>query len=178
MRLLYATTDGQSRLIATRIAQKLAKYGIQSTPLDLAVNASPPLDLTPDEPVIIVAALRYGFHLPEADRFLNAIKKKRLTNPLVLLSVNLVARKPGKRTVKGNPYLRRWLKRRKVTPVLAEAIAGRLDYPIYNRFDRFMIRFIMTITGGPTDPKTAVEFTDWEQVDAIAAKIASLRKRN
>ncbi|MDD5585810.1 MAG: menaquinone-dependent protoporphyrinogen IX dehydrogenase [Alphaproteobacteria bacterium] len=176
MHILYATTDGQSRQIALRISQKLAGYGIKTTPKDLAAEPPSLSGLKPNEPVVVVAALRYGFHLPEADKFIKAFQKAHLPNPLILLSVNLVARKPGKRTAKGNPYLRRWLKRRKVTPVLAEAIAGRLDYPRYNWFDRLMIRLIMTFTGGPTDPATTVEFTDWDQVDGIAERIGKIGK--
>ena len=30
-----------------------------------------------------------------------------------------------------------------------------------------MIRFIMLLTGGPTDPATVVEFTDWQRVEAF-----------
>ncbi len=50
--------------------------------------------------------------------------------------------------------------------------AGKLDYPKYGPFDRFMIRFIMWITKGPTDPTTVVEFTDWQQVEAFG-RVAS-----
>jgi menaquinone-dependent protoporphyrinogen oxidase len=34
-----------------------------------------------------------------------------------------------------------------------------------------MIRLIMWITGGPTDPKRVVEFTDWRQVEAFGRVI-------
>jgi menaquinone-dependent protoporphyrinogen oxidase len=35
-----------------------------------------------------------------------------------------------------------------------------------------MIRLIMTMTGGPTDPATVIEYTDWGQVDAFADDLA------
>jgi menaquinone-dependent protoporphyrinogen oxidase len=35
---------------------------------------------------------------------------------------------------------------------------------MYGFLDRTMIRFIMWMTKGPTDPNTNVEFTDWDQV--------------
>jgi menaquinone-dependent protoporphyrinogen oxidase len=35
-----------------------------------------------------------------------------------------------------------------------------------------MIRFIMWLTKGPTDPATVVEFTDWARVDAFARRVA------
>jgi menaquinone-dependent protoporphyrinogen oxidase len=36
-----------------------------------------------------------------------------------------------------------------------------------------MIRFIMWMTKGPTDPNAVVEFTDWEAVDALGHKIGA-----
>jgi menaquinone-dependent protoporphyrinogen oxidase len=51
---------------------------------------------------------------------------------------------------------------------------GKLNYPAYGVLDRLMIRLIMKITGGPTDPATVVVFTDWEQVDDFARVIAGL----
>jgi menaquinone-dependent protoporphyrinogen oxidase len=66
------------------------------------------------------------------------------------------------------------LKRRRITPAIAAAVAGRLDDPSYRWYDRAMIRLIMRITGGPTDPRTTIEYTDWQQVDSIADAIAAL----
>jgi menaquinone-dependent protoporphyrinogen oxidase len=37
-----------------------------------------------------------------------------------------------------------------------------------------MIRFIMLITDGPTDPSTVIEYTDWGQVEAFAHRIARM----
>ena len=53
--------------------------------------------------------------------------------------------------------------------------AGKLDYPRYGFFDRQMIRLIMWMTKGPTDPKAVVEFTDWAKVDAFAHEVCAVR---
>lgn len=126
----------------------------------------------PAEPIIVVAAVRYGKHLAEAEQFLTHYKVLTVPPPLVLLSVNLTARKPGKDTAEGNVYLRKAIKRHGLKPALAAAIAGRLDYARYSWLDRQMIRFIMVLTGGPTDPHTNIEYTDWDKLDALAARIA------
>jgi menaquinone-dependent protoporphyrinogen oxidase len=34
-----------------------------------------------------------------------------------------------------------------------------------------MIRLIMFITKGPTDPKAVIEFTDWQQVESFGRLI-------
>jgi menaquinone-dependent protoporphyrinogen oxidase len=174
MLLVYATRDGQARRIAAHIAARLAERGIAAPPHDLAVALPAPADLTAVRLVVVVAAVRYGRHLPEAERFLATYRAWRRPVPLVFVSVNLTARKPGRDTEAGNQYLRKSMARHRLQPVLAAAVAGRLDYPRYGWLDRLMVRFIMKLTGGPTDPKICVEFTSWQAVDRIASRIADL----
>jgi menaquinone-dependent protoporphyrinogen oxidase len=175
MLFFYATRDGQSRRIAERIAARLRERGIAAAPQDLATVAPSPAQLGGAPLLILVAAIRYGKHLPEAQRLLEAYSSSPSPPPLVFASVNLTARKPGKDTQEGNAYLRTAIARHRLRPVLAAAIAGRLDYSLYRWFDRQMIRFIMLLTGGPTDVRTRVEYTDWEKVDKLAWQIAELQ---
>lgn len=174
MHILFATRDGQSRRIAERIALRLTAIGVDPRLMDLG-NARPtPNDLKSGEPIIVLAAVRYGKHLPEAEQFLADYKRLASPPPLVLLSVNLTARKPGKDTAEGNVYLRKLIHRHGLKPALAQAIPGRLDYARYTWLDRQLIRFIMVLTGGPTDPTACVEYTVWDKVDALADRIAEL----
>lgn len=174
MEIFYATRDGQSRRIAERIANRLADHGISALPHDLVgVRVTPP-SLAAARLVVVVAAVRYGRPLPEADQFLASYRTLRDPPQLVLLSVNLTARKPGKDTVEGNAYLRKSIARHRLAPALALAIAGRLDYSRYGWLDRQLIRFIMKLTGGPTDPTTCIDFTPWDVVDDVALRIAAL----
>jgi menaquinone-dependent protoporphyrinogen oxidase len=174
MELFYATRDGQSQRIAERIADRLADHGIRALPQNLASALPPPISLAATRLVVVVAAVRYGRPLPEADQFLASYRALRDPPPLALLSVNLTARKPGKDTIEGNVYLRKSIARHRLVPVLALAIAGRLDYSRYGWLDRQLIRFIMKLTGGPTDPAVCVDFTPWDVVDDVALKIAAL----
>ncbi len=174
MLLCYATRDGQARRIAAHIAARLADSGIAAPLHDLAEALPAPAALAAASLVAVVAAVRYGRHLPEADRFCAAYRALPAPAPLVFVSVNLTARKPGKDTAEGNQYLRKLLARHRLAPVLAAAVAGRLDYPRYGWLDRQMIRLIMKLTGGPTDPASCVEFTCWPDVDRIAARIVAL----
>ncbi|MEF1282361.1 flavodoxin domain-containing protein, partial [Vibrio fortis] len=52
--------------------------------------------------------------------------------------------------------------------------AGALYYPRYNFFDRTMIRFIMTMTGGETDTSKEVEYTNWQKVSLFTEKLKNL----
>lgn len=174
MELFYATRDGQSRRIAERIADRLADRGISTVPHDLAGVTFAPSSLEAARLIVVVAAVRYGRPLPEADQFLARYRTLRAPPQLVLLSVNLTARKPGKDTVEGNAYLRKSIAKHRLAPAFALAIAGKLDYSRYGLLDRQLIRFIMKLTGGPTDLATCIEFTPWEVVDDVARRIAAL----
>ena len=175
--LYYATHDGQSRRIAEHISRRLAESEIIAPPQDVAAMAPTQADLATASVVVLVAAVRYGRHLPEADRFLAAYRSLNSPPPLAFASVNLTARKPDKTTATGNAYVRKLIARYRFTPALAVAFAGRLDYRRYSWRDRQIIRFIMLLTQGPTDPDTCVEYTSWPAVDEFAAGVANLHRR-
>ena len=171
--IFVATRDGQSERIAQQISRQISSRGIEVLLQVLSLQS--PHDRTLDAfLVVVVAAVRYGRHLPEAETFLALFNKNRSPPPLVLLSVNLTARKEGRQSATGNPYLRKAIDRHELAPVAAFAIAGRLDYPKYRWFDRQMIRLIMAMTGGPADGISTIEFTNWAQVDSVAGEIATL----
>jgi menaquinone-dependent protoporphyrinogen oxidase len=177
MQLFYATRDGQAQRIAERIASRLAGRGILTAPQNLAHAPADPESLQAARMAVVVAAVRYGRPLPEAERFLARFQTLREPPPLVLLLVCLTARMPGKDTAEGNSYLRKLIARRRLSPVLALAIAGRLDYARYSWLDRQLVRLIMMLTDGPTDPKTCIEYTRWDVVDNVALRIAELSGR-
>lgn len=174
MLLYFATHDGQSRLIANRIAARLTAKGKAVTPIDLENNFPEASKLAAARAIVLVAAVRYGRHLTIADRLMALCRNLSPSVPLAVASVSLAARMPEKRTAEGNPYLRKWLAHHKLKPALAIAFAGRLDYPRYGWLDRQLIRLIMTMTGGPADPTTQIEYTNWDEVDAFAGRIAAL----
>jgi menaquinone-dependent protoporphyrinogen oxidase len=171
MFIFYATRDGQARRIATHISDRLAEQGIRAAPRDLATGVPTPAELAHNPLIVLVASVRYGRHLPEAGRLLAAYGKMSSPPPLAVASVNLTARKAGKCGADTNPYLRKLIGRYAIKPALAAAFAGRLDYPRYGWVDRQVIRFIMLLTGGPTDPATSLEYTSWGAVDEFASRI-------
>jgi menaquinone-dependent protoporphyrinogen oxidase len=175
--LCYATRDGQAKKIALHVVARLAEKGIAVMPCDLATDPPSAAELAAASLVAAVLAIRYGKHLPQSARLLEALSACASPPPLVLASVCLTARKPGKDTAEGNVYLRKFIARNRLKPVLATAFAGRLAYPGYRWFDRLAIRFIMWVTGGPTDPSVTVEFTDWAKVDKFADDIAALHAK-
>jgi menaquinone-dependent protoporphyrinogen oxidase len=173
IRTFVATRDGQSERIAQQICRQIKSRGIEVSLRLLPLES--PLDRGLDVSlVVVVAAVRYGRHLPEAEAFLALFNKNRSPPPLVLVSVNLTARKEGRQSATDNPYLRKSIERHELAPLAAFAVAGRLDYPKYRWFDRQMIRLIMAMTGGPTDGVSTIEYTNWGQVDSIVGEITTI----
>jgi menaquinone-dependent protoporphyrinogen oxidase len=171
--IFYASHDGQTRRIVEALASHLAGTGATLGVHDLA-DGEPSVVPGSAEVTVLAAPIRYGRPLPIADRFLRRIAPLIDQRRFALVLVSLSARKPGRDTPAGNPPLRRWMARRGVDPAIARAVAGRLAYPDYTWYDRAMIRLIMTISKGPTDPTLTVDFTDWRAVETLAAEIAAL----
>lgn len=170
--IIYATTDGQTRKICHRLQQLIEQEGHHVTAV--SIQEEPQIDVSSFDKIVIGASIRYGKHSPLITTF---IEKNRLlleSKPNAFFSVNVIARKAGKNKPEQNPYLQKFLKRIAWKPRELAVFAGKIDYPSYRFIDRFMIRLIMWMTKGPTDPKAIVEFTDWEQVDSFGRTVSAM----
>jgi menaquinone-dependent protoporphyrinogen oxidase len=167
--ILYSTTDGHTRKICSRLQQVIEQQGHEVTLV--SVDNESQADLQTFDKIVIGASIRYGKHSPRITDFINRNKRLLDSKPNAFFSVNIVARKPEKNQPDTNPYLRKFLKQIAWQPRELAVFAGKLEYPKYSFFDRLMIRLIMFITKGPTDPKAVIEFTDWQQVEAFGRVI-------
>ncbi|MDD2852831.1 MAG: menaquinone-dependent protoporphyrinogen IX dehydrogenase [Desulfuromonadaceae bacterium] len=170
--IIYSTTDGQTRKICHRLQQVIEQLGHQIK--SISIQEEPQIDVTTFDKIVIGASIRYGKHSPQ---IINFIEKNRLlleSKPNAFFSVNVVARKAEKSKPEQNPYLQKFLKQISWKPRELAVFAGKIDYPSYRFIDRFMIRLIMWMTKGPTDPKAIVEFTDWEQVDSFGRTVSTM----
>jgi len=169
--LLYSSTDGQTRRIAERIKKR---FDALEQPLQvLSVE-----DLDGESPAnfhgaIVGAPVRYGKHDPRIIQFLERNADTLSAMPNAFFSVNLIARTPAKRSADGNSHVRKFLDKLKFKPWHVEVFAGKLDYPSYAWLDRFAIRMIMKMTGGPTGGTEVIDYTDWDQVDRFATNMAN-----
>ncbi len=170
--IAYSSTDGHTRTICARLRQVAQRQGHFSTVLPLAQSET--LDLEAFDTIVIGASIRYGKHQPEVAKFIQRHQALLERKGNAFFTVNIVARKPEKSRPETNPYLIKFLRQISWKPKLLEVFAGRLDYPSYRFVDRFMIRLIMRMTNGPTDPKAVIDFTDWAQVDAFGLRLCSM----
>jgi len=168
----YSTTDGHTRHICERLQQTMHGQGDAVTVVPLAEAEA--LDLPGFDKIVIGASIRYGKHQPAVAQFIGRHQALLESRPNAFFSVNIVARKPEKNQPDTNPYLVKFLRQITWKPRLLAVFAGKLDYPSYGLFDRFMIRLIMRMTHGPTDPKAVIEFTDWKQVEAFGRQVSAM----
>jgi len=170
--IVYSTTDGHTLRICDRLRGILEAqaHQVRLVPVDEAADS----ELEQYDTIVVGASIRYGKHRPAVVDFIgrNAAVLNRKAS--AFFSVNVVARKPGKNQPHTNPYVRRLLRSISWRPREVGVFAGRIDYPRYDAVDRMIIRFIMWLTGGPTDPRAVVEFTDWRQVEAFGGLIARM----
>lgn len=170
--IVYSTTDGHTIEICHRLEGIIEQ---QAHHVSLfSVSDSTGLDLQAFDKIIIGASIRYGKHSPQIVEFINKNKELLDSKPNAFFSVNVVARKPDKNQPETNPYLQKFLKQISWRPKQLAVFAGKIDYPSYRFLDRLMIRLIMRMTKGPTDPKAVVEFTDWQQVEAFGRLICKM----
>ena len=170
--ILFSSTDGHTIKIGRRLQGIVGRNGHQATLVSIA--DAPPPDLDAYDKIVIGASIRYGKHSRLVLDFINSHRQLLERKPNAFFSVNIVARKPEKSDPETNPYLRKFLCQIAWRPRHLAVFAGKLDYPKYGMFDRFMIRLIMLITHGPTDPATVVEFTDWKKVEAFGQVISEM----
>jgi len=159
--IIYSTTDGQTIKICDKIVKDSFNNDVRLCSLKDAFRE----DLNNYNKIIIGASIRYGKHNPGVLEFvksnINILNKVKTA----FFSVNVVARKKEKNTPSTNPYVIKFIKQTNWKPTNIGVFAGKVDYPSYNFFDKYIIRFIMWLTKGPTDVSKSYEFTNWNEVE-------------
>ncbi len=166
--IIYSSTDGHTKTICEKIKSNLKN--INSAHL-ASLKESSNLDLSKFNQIIIGASIRYGKHSNDLYRFIESNKKILEQKKTAFFSVNVVARKNEKNSPETNPYIKKFLKISNWKPDKVAVFAGKVDYPNYKFFDKYIIKLIMFITKGPTDTSQSYEFTDWSKVESFAKEI-------
>ena len=166
--IIYSSTDGHTKIICEKIKDNFENVDdIALVSLKETAN----LDLSKFNQIIIGASIRYGKHSSDLYKFIKSNRKTLDQKKTAFFSVNVVARKSEKNSPETNPYIKKFLKISNWKPNKIAVFAGKVDYPNYNVFDKYIIKLIMFITKGPTDTSQSYEFTDWSKVDSFAKDI-------
>ena len=167
--IIYSSTDGQTKIIC----EKIKNFSKNSESIKLiSLEEANDFNLQSYENIIIGASIRYGKHNKNLYKFISSNKETLEKKRSAFFSVNVVARKPEKNTPETNPYMKKFLKISNWKPDKLSVFAGKVNYPNYGFFDKYIIRLIMFITKGPTDTSKSFEFTDWSKVEDFAKELS------
>lgn len=171
--VFFATSEGQSRRIAGRIAAELSREGFTSCAIDMASLEAEELDWAQVLGVIVGASIHAGKHQPVADRFVrrHVLDLSRVPSAFFSVSLSAASKNPLEVQAAENianrfPAARGW------TPSVVASIAGRLAYRQYGFFIRWIMKRIARKEGAPTDTSRDYELTNWDRVDAFAHDLA------
>lgn len=157
----FASHDGQTRRIAAHVTAQMPHW--QPCFHDLREQTMP--DPADYERVLVALGVRYG-RFPRAA--VSALQARagalRRHADAALLGVCLSARKPERADPARSAYLQGLTRRLDWHPQRIALFAGALHYPRYRWWEQRLMQFVMRVSGGPTDLRTDLEYTDWEAV--------------
>ena len=175
--VFYATTDGQTRLIAEYLARAFRSHGLESVALDVANVAAWSLDRSGVRAVVLGASVHAGKHQSTAAKFVAAHRQWLNELPSAFFSVSLSIASANQTEVQAARALAKsFIEQTGWHPTRVVCLAGRLAYTRYGWLKRLLMRRIARKEGGPTDTHRDHELTNFAEVAALAADIAALAR--
>jgi menaquinone-dependent protoporphyrinogen oxidase len=172
--VFYATTEGQTRRIAERIATALHDRGLDSRAVDVTADEAQDVDWREVRGVVVAASVHGGRHQQAMETFIRGTRDQLAMRPSLFFSVSMRAASPRPADRAAALQLAQtfvggagW------QPGQVIALAGRLAYTQYGWITRFVIKRIAKRGGLATDTRRDHEYTDWNQVDAAAQAFAA-----
>ncbi|WP_025823003.1 menaquinone-dependent protoporphyrinogen IX dehydrogenase [Shewanella marina] len=170
--VIYFSRGGHTAKIAQTIASQITELGGQCDVVNIKDN--PQIEWHKYDAVMVGACVLYGSYDKSVFAFVERYQQQLSERPNSFFSVNVVARKPEKRILENNKYLQKFIQLSPWQPQHLKIIAGKVDYPSWPWYDRLAIQLIMKMTDGPTDPKSVIDYTDWDDVKAYATEVYGL----
>lgn len=171
--VFYATSEGQTRRIAERLADVLRTLGFHSDAIDLTTAQATHIAWDDVRGAIVGASLHAGHHQRAASEFVRTMRQPLNAVPSAFFSVSLSAASSHPEEVATAERLARaFVVDNGWQPALVTCVAGRLAYTRYGLLKRLMMRSIARKEGASTDMRHDQELTDWGAVERFAADVA------
>jgi menaquinone-dependent protoporphyrinogen oxidase len=172
--VLFASSEGQTALIAIRLAAVLHEHGLDGQAIDVSTPEAEAIDWSCVHGALVGASLHMGRHQKSAARFvhehavqLNAVPSAFFSVSLAAASKNPAEVADAERIARAFPEAHGW------KPARILSLAGRLAYREYNVVVRWLIKRIAKKEGGPTDTSRDHELTNWNDVDRLGREMAA-----
>jgi menaquinone-dependent protoporphyrinogen oxidase len=173
--VFYATTEGQTRRIAERLALILRARGFTSDAIDVASPAASAIDWRHVRGAFLGASLHAGKHQPSAVAFAHTHAGELSACPSTFFSVSLSAASAHAQELRAareraDAFLTQthWRARS------IACIPGRLAYTQYGFFKRLLMKMIAKREGASTDTRRDHEYTDWTVIEQLAREMCNV----
>jgi len=169
--LIYASVEGQTTMIAERIAHTLRE---QAHSVDMFPAETDPARLDPAayDGVMVGASIHYGKH----PAYLRALVRRQLgalaQRPNAFFSVSLSAGGPRPKPAAAQRYIDKFLRKTGWQPHMTASFAGAVKYSLYGPIKRRVMIVFVGLGGGETDTSRDYEYTDWDAVERFAGEFA------
>jgi menaquinone-dependent protoporphyrinogen oxidase len=172
--VFYASSEGQTRRIAERVAERLRGCGLASGAIDVSSSEAATIDWRAVRAAVVGASLHIGRHQASAVGFVTRHRAALNAVPSAFFSVSMAAGSRHRAEVDAaRAIAAEFLSATGWHPATMVCFAGRLAYTQYGFFTRQLMRWIAWKEGGATDASRDWEYTDWEAVDRFADAVAA-----
>jgi len=172
--IFYATTEGQTRRIAERLAERVRAHGLDSRAFAVTSGEAAQVDWRHVRSAVVAASVHMQRHQSEARAFARVHRGELSAVPSLFVSVSLAAASKNPDEVEAaRKIAEKFAVETGWRPGRIASVAGRLAYTQYNWFVRMFMRRIAKAEGASTDTSCDHEYTDWVEIDRLAGQIAS-----
>ena len=166
--IVYGTTEGQTRKVATFLADHIRERGNEVTLLD-STEAPRSVDVDAYGAVIAAGSVHNGRHQASLFQFVRNHRNALQTKPTALVSVSLsMASDDLQDHVEAAACADRFITASEWTPTVTHLVAGALRYTQYDFFKGWILKMIAGAKGASTDTDKDHEFTDWSDLEVFA----------
>lgn len=169
--VLYGTDEGQTAKVATRIGDVLTRRGHDVTVI-CADGRTPDLAVDSYDAILVGASIHVGKHQPEILEFVRDHRGVLAERPTAFFQVSLSsATEEGQAQAAG--YVDAFIDDTGWHPDRIGLFGGALRYSEYGFLKRLLMKQIAKRQLPGAETGEDVEFTDWYEVEAFAADVAT-----
>ena len=170
--IVYHSKHGQTEKISRRIA---GLFESKQIAVDMYHVDSLDINMTLQEfDLIVLAAPVYvGSHSRKLGRFIKRHLEQMNKAKSAFVSVSMSAAGGQKQRGEAMACAKAFLEKTGWKPTAVQLFGGCLDYLKYNWFVRWIMKRIAKANDGNTDTSKNHEYTNWNEVDEFALKLAT-----
>ncbi|MGI9504958.1 MAG: flavodoxin domain-containing protein [Geminicoccaceae bacterium] len=165
--IVYGTTEGQTRKIATFMADHVGNRGEVVTLLD-STEVPKSLRVEDFDVVITAGSVHNGRHQASLFQFVRDHHEILQDKPSALVSVSLSMASDDKEDrLDAAACAERFLVAAEWKPTVTHLVAGAIRYTQYDFFKGWILKMIAGSKGASTDTSKDHEFTDWKDIEVF-----------